>query len=217
MLDLGSDFDDYGFSAYDEDVLREFDEDYRNYYFDDYGEDQLVEEECWHRPIASIGACHICDPDAVEWDVEDAWLDREDLVSDIDIYYLIRLSAEEELGLKLLNAGIVTGEPQLSARGRRRQWYQPGHKRRRQDHGTTHTSCRRNDCPDERPSRFVATRAAIKYSEGLNKITAEFELNYMLVGDEFDEDYARAVERQRTRLENSLPYPSSDDRDEYAN
>jgi len=184
---------------------------YPDYYEDDF----VVElEECWHHPIGSTQTCYYCEPDAVAWDIEDAWLAYEgslSLMSEADIYRLISLSPDEELELKLLDAGIIANELRPSARGRRQQWYRPGNKpcRRRQDHGTAHAVYRRDDYYwYKSPSRQIIRRGAIGDSLGLNTITAEFELNYEPVGGDYDEDYAKAVNRLEARRQHTRRHPS---------
>ena len=217
MLYSGSDYDDCGFSAYDEDLMRELDEYDGDHFFDYVEEDHYppYEEECWHRPVASTGTCFICNPEWVEWDIldySDNVLDQEhrllNLDDEWDDYSPLEFSPEEELTHTLIGLGLNGEGTRRSARGRRRHWYQPGRKqRRRQDHGTAN-SCYLRDSWEERPCRSAAKRAAIEDSKGLNKITAEFELNYEPVGGEYDEDYAVAMKRLETRLRHTRRAPA---------
>lgn len=185
-----------GQHAYDEDWMREF---YRDEVSDyETGYPAYDEDGCLHRLVASTGNCYICSPERAEDD-------EFDYYDELPEYSLV---FEDELKLdnpspsqnSVMSAFYAdSGNMSQIGRSRRRQWYQQGQgRRRRQDHGTANMSRPRNSQVDY-PNRTGAKRRAIKDSLCLNKITAEFERNYVPVGDEFDEDYATALERQRVR------------------
>ena len=183
--------------------------------------------------------CYICNPECVDWDIEDFYnglymgpvdyghLAESDWESEEEIpnYALHGLYEDDEfeegidpevelLEFKLFMLGMDSLIAfKQSARGARRQWYRAGRKqRRRQDHGTAHNSSKRYS-QNERLNRGIAQREAIKISESLNKITAEFELNYEPT-DAADEDFDRAWRRQMTREHNTKrPLRHSDEDD----